>query len=195
MTKPVLIWPLLVLSLLLSPFSKSFEDDFHLIETKDISESKYWDEVGPASDYFDVLPLNIDIHSAFIFNLDNQNFSNSLSSEFKHGDDGEVYLPLANGRSLKFTFFERSNFAPELSLKYPGIKAFRGYSTEYPQIIAYLSSSPLGIDATVINTESGKRTYIHEISRDDRRYVSYTEFDHTQDHEKLTCSMVKVCHL
>ena len=70
MMKPVLIWPLLVLSLLLSPFSKSFEDDFHLIETRDVSESKYWDEVGPASDYFDVLPLNIDIHSAFIFNLD-----------------------------------------------------------------------------------------------------------------------------
>ena len=87
-----------------------------------------------------------------------RNFSNSLSSEFKYGDDGEVYLPLANGRSLKFTFFERSNFAPELALKYPGIKAFRGYSTEYPQIIAYLSSSPLGLDATVINTESGKRT-------------------------------------
>ena len=186
--KTFLMWPLLLLSLLLSPFSKSFEDDFHLIETRDVSESKYWDEVGPASDYFDVLPLNIDIHSAFIFNLDNQNFSNSLSSEFKHGDDGEVYLPLANGRSLKFTFFERSNFAPELALKYPGIKAFRGYSTEYPQIIAYLSASPLGIDATVINTESGKRTYIHEISRDDRRYVSYTEFDHDQDHEKLTCS-------
>ena len=50
MMKPVLIWPLLVLSLLLSPFSKSFEDDFHLIETRDVSESKYWDEVGPASD-------------------------------------------------------------------------------------------------------------------------------------------------
>ena len=105
MMKTFLMWPLLLLSLLLSPFSKSFEDDFHLIETRDVSESKYWDEVGPASDYFDVLPLNIDIHSAFIFNLDNQNFSNSLSSEFKHGDDGEVYLPLANGRSLKFTFF------------------------------------------------------------------------------------------
>ena len=94
----------MVLSLLLSPLSKSFEDDFHLIETKDVSESKYWDQVGPASDYFDNLPLNIDIHSAFVFNLENQNFSNSLSSEFKHGDDGEVYLPLANGRSLKFTF-------------------------------------------------------------------------------------------
>ncbi|MDC3105485.1 M12 family metallo-peptidase [Gammaproteobacteria bacterium] len=184
----LLIWPFLALSLLLSPFSNSLEDDFHLIETKDVSETKYWDEVGPASDYFDVLPLNIDIHSAFIFNLDNQNFSNSLSSEFRHGDDGEVYLPLANGRSLKFTFFERSNFAPELALKYPGITAFRGYSTEYPQIIAYLSSSPLGIDATVINTESGNRTYIHEISKDDRRYVSYTEFDHTQDREKLICS-------
>ena len=70
----LLIWPFLALSLLLSPLSNSLEDDFHLIETKDVSETKYWDEVGPASDYFDVLPLNIDIHSAFIFNLDNQNF-------------------------------------------------------------------------------------------------------------------------
>ena len=99
--------PLVALSFLLSSFSKSFEDDFHLIETQDISETKYWFEVGPASDYFDVLPLNIDVHSAFIFSFDNQKFSESLSSEFKYGDDGEVYLPLENGRSLKFAFFEK----------------------------------------------------------------------------------------
>ena len=76
------VWPLVALLLLLSPFTKSFDDDYHLVETQDISETKYWSEVGAATDHFDVLPLNIDVHSAFIFNFDNQNFSKSLSSEF-----------------------------------------------------------------------------------------------------------------
>ena len=182
------VWPLVALLLLLSPFTKSFDDDYHLVETQDISETQYWSEVGAATDHFDVLPLNIDVHSAFIFNFDNQNFSKSLSSEFKFGDDGEVYLPLVNGRSLKFTFFERSNFATELSEKYPNIKAFRGFSTDYPQFIAYLSSSSIGLDATIINTDSGKRTYIHQISRDDPRYVSYSEFDYSNSNESLVCS-------
>ena len=37
----VCVWPLVALLLLLSPFSKSFDDDYHLIETQDISETKY----------------------------------------------------------------------------------------------------------------------------------------------------------
>jgi len=170
-------------------FGHASNDDLDVLgKGGDVKDSGYWSSVGEAANLLDTLPLNIDIHTAFVFNLDQDQFQKSLNSEFSHGGDGEVALPLSNGKSLKFNFFERSNFAPELSKKYPNIKAFRGYSIEYPQIIAYMSSSPMGIDATVIDTESGKRTYIHEISSSDSRYVSYTEFDHSQEHEKLTCS-------
>ena len=163
-------------------------NDVHFPNTVDLDDSEYWSDAGKARNFFDHLPLNIDVDSAHIVNFDKARFSDSLASEFKYGYGGEVYLPLENGRSLKFNFFERSNFASELSQKYPDIKAFRGYAAEYPQIIAYLSTSPVGIDATIIDTNSGNRTYIHQISQSDKRYVSYTDFDYSHSHETLTCS-------
>ena len=152
-----------------------------LTKGSDIGGSGYWSGIGEADDFVDNLPLDIDVHTAFIFNLDKDNFQESLNSEFRYGGDGEVELPLSNGKSLRLNFFERSNFAPELAQKYPDIKSFRGYAIDYPHILAYLSTSSLGIDATMINTSSGKRTYIHQISNQDKRYVAYTDFERSED--------------
>ena len=180
---------LLLLSLSISCMSGNASSYYidPLTKGSDIGGSGYWSGVGEADDFVDNLPLEIDVHTAFIFNLDKDNFQESLNSEFRYGGDGEVELPLSNGKSLRLNFFERSNFAPELAQKYPDIKSFRGYAIDYPHILAYLSTSPLGIDATMINTSSGKRTYVHQISNQDKRYVAYTDFERSEDHEHLTC--------
>ena len=65
-----------------------------LTKGSDIGGSGYWSSVGEAANLLDTLPLNIDVHTAFIFNLDQDQFQRSLNSEFKHGGDGEVALPL-----------------------------------------------------------------------------------------------------
>ena len=61
-------------------------------------------------------------------------------------------------------------------------------ATPYQRVGDSVEDMPNQYIQMVILHETRIRTYIHEISSSDSRYVSYTEFDHSQEHEKLTCS-------
>ena len=102
--------------------------------------------------------------------------------------EGFVYLPNADGKILRFAIRQRSNFSPVLSRKFPEIMAYRGFSVDQPHIKLYLSSSPYGIDATLVDSRAHTRTNINRISRSDNRYIVHSKSDHSEPSEHLTCS-------
>lgn len=151
--------------------------------------TSYWDLYGKASNYLTRGSVKADLESSHIFAFDQVSFNNELNSELQRGkSEGFVYLPNADGKILRFAIRQRSNFSPVLSRKFPEIMAYRGFSVDQPHIKLYLSSSPYGIDATLVDSRAHTRTNINRISRSDNRYIVHSKSDHSEPSEHLTCS-------
>ena len=89
---------------------------------------------------------------------------------------------------LRFDVREVSNFSPVLAAKYPNIKAYRGYSSDHPEIRLYFSYSPLGLDATFVDLGTRIKTTIKKISSKDHSYIAYTQLDDSKPRQALSCS-------
>ena len=159
------------------------------IDPNPIEDNSYWNLYGKANDFLVKGSVRADLESSYVFALDQDRFNEQLSSEDNKGStDGFVFLPNSDGKMLRFVVRERSNFSQVLSDKFPEIMAYRGFSIDHPHIKLYLSNSPYGIDATLVDSRAHTRTSINKISRSDDRYIVHSKTDHSEPSEHLTCT-------
>jgi hypothetical protein len=95
----------------------------------------------------DLIGESLDVHlpSSAIFSLDELRLKQSLDGLLKKASTEEVvYFPTTDGEMIRFRVIEKSNFSPVLAAKFPDIKAYRGFSTDHPEITMYFSSSSQG---------------------------------------------------
>ena len=149
----------------------------------------YWQSQGRASDHLSGTSLDADLPTSMVFSLDESTLKSTLNRSFGQGIfGGEVYFPNTEGKMLRFDVLEVSNFSPVLAAKYPNIKAYRGYSSDHPEIRLYFSYSPLGLDATFVDLGTRIKTTIKKISSKDHSYIAYTQLDDSKPRQALSCS-------
>ncbi|MGK0292863.1 MAG: reprolysin-like metallopeptidase [Pseudomonadales bacterium] len=149
----------------------------------------YWQSQGRASDHLSGTSLDADLPTSMVFSLDESTLKSTLNRSFDQGIfGGEVYFPNTEGKMLRFDIREVSNFSPGLAAKYPNIKAYRGYSSDHPEIRLYFSYSPSGLDATFVDVGTRVKTTIKKISPKDHSYIAYTQLDDSKPRQALSCS-------
>ena len=149
----------------------------------------YWQSQGRASDHLSGTSLDADLPTSMVFSLDESTLKSTLNRSFGQGIfGGKVYFPNTEGKMLRFDVREVSNFSPVLAAKYPNIKAYRGYSSDHPEIRLYFSYSPLGLDATFVDLGTRIKTTIKKISSKDHSYIAYTQLDDSKPRQALSCS-------
>tara|TARA_B100000767_G_scaffold136544_1_gene129346 strand:- start:99 stop:7694 length:7596 start_codon:yes stop_codon:yes gene_type:complete len=149
----------------------------------------YWHSLGKATKQLVGQSIDADLSSAIVLELTESDLRQALNiGQTMRGSGGEIILPNADGKLLRFQIKEKSNFSPVLAAKFPNIKAFRGSSLDYPGLITYFSNSPFGLEAIIIDSWSNTRTTIRKISQSDSRYIAYTKLDKSRPMEDLSCS-------
>ena len=181
-----------LLVVFLIPFlmvSNGFASGIDVLADDKSGAAGYWYFHGKASDDLAVSSFDADLPTSIILSLDEGELRESLDSTFRKGTtDTVVYFPNTDGKMLRFQVREKPNFSPVLAAKFPGIKAYRGFSLDHPEIRMYFSDSPFGLEATIIDSESNTRTTIRKISQSDSRYIAYTKLNKSRPMKALSCS-------
>lgn len=166
-----------------APKAPKKDHDIHLHNShKGHDHASHSEQRSDASSFSDFSDLKA-------FSLDQKALIRNLSqSAARGGSGGFVELPSADGEWIAFQVQERSNFAPGLAKKYPNIKSYRGYSVDQPWVKLHLSLSPSGIAAAFTDVRSKVKTTIERVSKEDQRYVAYTNLEDKRDHPDLLCS-------
>ena len=148
----------------------------------------YWQSQGRASDHLYSSSSDADLPTSMVFSLNESALISTLNKSLGQGiSGGKVYLPNTDGKLLSFLVREASNFSPGLAAKYPNIKAYRGYSLDYPQLRLHFSYSPSGLKATFVDVGTRVKTSIEKISKIDDRYIAYTQLDDSMPKQALSC--------
>jgi subtilisin-like proprotein convertase family protein len=169
--------------------SNGFSSDVDIPGNDKNSAEGYWSFHGKASDNLVVSSFDADLPTSIILSLDEGELRESLDSTIGKGATNTVvYLPNTDGKMLRFQVIEKSNFSPVLAAKFPDIKSYRGFSLDQPAVRMYFSNSPLGLEATIIDSVLNIRTTIRKISKADNRYIAYTKLDVNRSKEPFSCS-------
>jgi subtilisin-like proprotein convertase family protein len=88
------------------------------------------------------------------------------------GQNIEITIPNKNGDVETFLVWESSNFDPELQLKYPNIRAYRGMGVTDRNASLYLSFSADGIRTMILRGDSGSE-FVEPLSEDKKVYVVF----------------------
>lgn len=169
--------------------SNGFASDVDIPGNDKNGAEGYWSFHGKASDNLAVSSFDADLPSSIILSLDEGELRESLDSTIGKGATNTVvYLPNTDGKILRFQVIEKSNFSPVLAAKFPDIKSYRGFSLDQPAVRMYFSNSPLGLEATIIDSVLNIRTTIRKISKADNRYIAYTKLDVNRSKEPFNCS-------
>ena len=172
--------PLLIAAIFTSIISSQVNAD---------NTQSYWEPQGRASDHLSSSSSDVDLPTSMVFSLNESALISTLNKSLGQGiSGGKVYLPNTDGKLLRFLVREASNFSPGLAAKYPNIKAYRGYSLDYPQLRLYFSYSPSGLKATFVDVGTRVKTSIEKISKIDDRYITYTQLDDSMPKQALSCS-------
>ena len=181
MSKRVLL-VLLTLSVFVPTVFSS--DDKNTIDTR-----HYWKYQGKASDHIENEIFDADLGSSFVFSLDKSRFRKSLDLGLRKASSDEIaYFPDTEGKMIRFRVREKSNFSTALATKFPDIRAYRGYSLDYPQMKVYFSYSGSGLEATVVDTATRAKTIIKSIPGAPDSYIAYSRLSATKPREPLVCS-------
>ena len=181
MSKRVLL-VLLTLSVFVPTVFSS--DDKNTIDTH-----HYWKYQGKASDHIVNEIFDADLGSSFVFLLDKSRFRKSLDLGLRKASSDEIaYFPDTEGKMIRFQVREKSNFSSALATKFPDIRAYRGYSLDYPQMKVYFSYSGSGLEATVVDTATRAKTIIKSIPGAPGSYIAYSRLSATKPREPLACS-------
>ena len=141
--------------------SNGFASDVDIPGNDKNGAEGYWSFHGKASDNLAVSSFDADLPSSIILSLDEGELRESLDSTIGKGATNTVvYLPNTDGKILRFQVIEKSNFSPVLAAKFPDIKSYRGFSLDQPAVRMYFSNSPLGLEATIIDSVLNIRTTI-----------------------------------
>ena len=133
---------------------------------------------------FKVFELNTNIFKQQLSNaplrgIANSKFSNTI-----------VNLPNEKGVLTSFRILEAPVFSPSLSVKYPNIKSYIGYSTDNTGAIVRMSVSPKGVQ-TMISYTSKSTVFMQPATNDSSKYIVYTKSSRGDEStEQFICSTI-----
>jgi len=103
----------------------------------------------------------------------------------------KVLVPNSSGALEQFQVEESSNFAPELQVQYPEIRAYSGTGITDPTASISLSISPSGIQTMILRGDSASE-FIEPLTTDKSIYVLLTSKTRNKGSLPLTCRTVDV---
>jgi hypothetical protein len=100
-------------------------------------------------------------------------------------------LPLPDGSYQTFQLQYDPVMHPDLAARYPQIRSYSGVSTTDPRVKTYLSISPVGLHATILNGGVQEQTFIEPVQQGDaEHYLCYRQSDSGQHEPQITCGIV-----
>ena len=119
------------------------------------------------------------------FDLDFSTFENDLDRA--KSLDVRIELPTPDGALETFIIEEANVFHPDLSAKYPGIKAYKGYSLDVPGSYLRMGYGGKKVHAMILR-EGGQTTYIDHIKDSNQQYAVYFKGDYgVKDRHQFEC--------
>lgn len=100
-----------------------------------------------------------------------------------------VEFPNSNGQMEKFQVWENSNFAPELQVQYPDIRAYIGKSIDDKSATINFSLSPQGVQTMTIRADQGTE-FIEPFTKDHSVYVLFDSRTRNTARLPFNCSTV-----
>ena len=158
-------------------------------------EKNFWKEVGASQNAYSQKNDNkTDANHKLMFRLNETVFKQSLKDlQIKSGKETaiQVSIPNSNGKIEQFSVVESSNFAPELQVQYPEIRAYSGTGITDKKATINFSVSPNGIQTMVLRGESGSE-FIQPMAEDKSTYEISTSKIRSKGVLPLTCRTVDV---
>ena len=105
----------------------------------------------------------------------------NIPKEFSASPNFEITLPLLDGKTESFSLFEYEIMEPGLRAKYPNIKTYHGYSSNYTPI--RITTTDTDFQALILgtyNTIIEKNTFLGE-------YITYQLNDFSAAYDRASC--------
>lgn len=155
------------------------------------AQSDYWKEKVSANSLGKNFSERFDIDKGQQFSFDEQLFKKELTKiSVAKKNSTTVYFPNEDGKMTAFQVSETPVLAPELSLKFPNIKSYAGYSVEDRTAKVRFSVSHKGIQSMMVNAENKGATFMQKDSGND--YVLYTRDPNSSRDADFICATKSV---
>ena len=140
-------------------------------------QNKNWKKSSSNGNLNKISIRNLDAKHFEVLELDLQSFKQNLIGAPLRGTTNEisntiVKIPNHQGNLESFRILEAPVFSPELSLKYPEIKSYVGFSIDNPGARIRMSVSPKGVQ-TMISYLDKPTVFMQPVNYDPGKYIVY----------------------
>ncbi len=162
-----------------------------------IAQQSYWQKASFSDSNTTDKLTGLDSRSYETYSLNFNSFKQQLNGAPMRGagnvSNTFIYLPSDNGKLERFRVVEAPVLSAELSLRYPNIKTYIGYSMDQSGVRARFSISPQGLQ-TMLSYPDKPTSFAVPINKgDNTRYISYNRgarINSVKDFECLTTAEV-----
>ncbi|HEX9827862.1 MAG TPA: zinc-dependent metalloprotease family protein [Flavobacteriaceae bacterium] len=153
-----------------------------------------WAKIENINDQAQLAKLHLNKNKVQIFELNLSVFQQTLSAALLQGalknrDQVIIQIPGYNGKLESFKIYEAPVFAPELSVKFPNIKSYAGFSLESQGARLRMSVSPQGVQ-TMISYIDRPTLFMQPISKGSNQYVQYGRSARGNYMDKFECRTI-----
>ena len=151
------------------------------------AQSDYWHQNASQQVLNRSFSDRFDVQKGQVFSFDEQLFKKELKNvSIATGTTKIVYFPNAKGEPVAFQVNEQPVFSPELSLKYPNIKSYVGYSLNGSKDKIRFSVSHKGIQSMIVHVDKRGSTFMQK--DEGSQYVVYSRDPNSKRDSDFLCS-------
>ena len=124
-----------------------------------------------------------------VYHLDEDGMKNALTKihDKTTQETIEISIPNANGLLEQFSIRESSNLAPELQIKFPEIRSYKGVGITDRTASIYFSFSPRGIQTMIVRPDKDSE-FIESYSKSKATYKIISSKNRSTDNLSIACS-------
>ena len=149
-----------------------------------------WKKINPKDiSTFDKKKKQKEIDNPLLFQLDEIVLKKTLTKtqDQTAQEPVEISIPNADGTLEYYMVKESSNFAPELQVKYPEIRSYKGIGMTDHSATVYFSFSPKGLQTMVLRADKDSE-FIESFSKTKAIYRVSTSKNNTSGNLPVACS-------
>lgn len=151
------------------------------------AQSNYWQQKSSKKELSRDFSTRFDIKKGKLFSFDAALFKNKLKGASHANKHSEiVHFPNEKGEMIPFQVIESPVLSPELSIKYPQIKSYKGQSINGSNDKIRFSVSHNGIQSMIVHTNGSGTTFMQKHSRN--TYVVYSRDSNATIETTFVCT-------
>jgi subtilisin-like proprotein convertase family protein len=158
-------------------------------------QNSSWEKITPSQldRTTNLSSLNKEHYETYKLNLEEfkaQLTGVSLRGSAVNGTQTVITFPNETGKLEQFRIYEAPVLSPELSLEFPNIKTYVGFSIDNPGSRVRFSVTPQGVQS-MINHVDKPRTFLVPLSRNgNNQYIAYNERSRANYVKQFSCSTI-----